>query len=61
VPGPGDALPWPATLIAPPPTDSTDGDYDSALAATGPLDSDMLESAVELVRRELGAVVLATG
>ena len=59
--GPGEALPWPATLTAPPPTDLTDGDYDGALAATGPLDSDMLGAAVELLRRELGAVGLAAG
>jgi hypothetical protein len=61
--GPGEALPWPTLLSAPPPTGPDEHDYDRALARSS-VEADTHKAfggAVDLLRRELDATVLAVG
>jgi CBS domain-containing protein len=60
--GPGEALPWPVLLSAPPPNGPDEHAYDTGLSAVPETITDTaLSTAVELLRHELGATIAAAG
>jgi hypothetical protein len=55
-----DPVVWPARLAAPPPLDVGEADYDLKLAVAG-IREDVLTAAIDMLHRQLGAIVLAVG